>query len=174
MAPKELVFESWFYAGASFIIYHPLRQVHHLSLTNSFAFEPEIAVCRVFTEGEVQAVEPLVPILFKGQQFYSHTHTHTHIYNHYIVRLKLIQCSVSKSCPTLCHPIDSSLPGSSVPGILQARILEWVAMPSPGGSSRPRNQTHSPASPTLQPDSLPTEPPGNPKLIECCMSTVSQ
>ena len=31
-----------------------------------------------------------------------------------------------QSCPTLCNPIDSSPPGSSVPGILQARILEWV------------------------------------------------
>ena len=31
-------------------------------------------------------------------------------------------------CPTLCHPIDGSPPGSSVPGILQARTLEWVAI----------------------------------------------
>ena len=33
-----------------------------------------------------------------------------------------------QSCPTLCDPIDGSPPGSSVPGILQARILEWVAI----------------------------------------------
>ena len=33
-----------------------------------------------------------------------------------------------QSCPTLCHPIDSSPPGSPVPGILQARTLEWVAL----------------------------------------------
>ena len=33
-----------------------------------------------------------------------------------------------QSCPTLCHPIDSSPPGSSIPGILQARTLEWVAI----------------------------------------------
>ena len=33
-----------------------------------------------------------------------------------------------QSCPTLCNPIDSSPPGSPVPGILQARILEWVAI----------------------------------------------
>ena len=33
-----------------------------------------------------------------------------------------------KSCPRLCDPIDSSLPGSPVPGILQARTLEWVAI----------------------------------------------
>ena len=45
------------------------------------------------------------------------------------------------SCPTLCDPIDGSPPGSAVPGILQARILEWVATPSSRGSSQPRNQT---------------------------------
>ena len=45
---------------------------------------------------------------------------------------------VARSCPTLCDPIDCSLPGSSVHGILQARILKWVVMPSSRGSSRPR------------------------------------
>ena len=44
--------------------------------------------------------------------------------------------------PTLCDPMDCSPPGSSVHGILQARILEWVAMPSSRGSSQPRDQTH--------------------------------
>ena len=44
--------------------------------------------------------------------------------------------------PTLCYPMECSLPGSSVLGILQARILEWVAMPSCSGSSRPTDQTH--------------------------------
>ena len=38
-------------------------------------------------------------------------------------------------CPTLCDPIDSSPPGSPIRGILQARILEWVAMSSSRGSS---------------------------------------
>ena len=45
---------------------------------------------------------------------------------------------------TLCDPMDCSPPGSSVHGILQARILEWVAMPSSRGSSWLRNQTHIP------------------------------
>ena len=48
---------------------------------------------------------------------------------------------VTKSCPTLCDPMDCSLPGSSVLGILQARILEWVAIPFSSGSSRPRDRT---------------------------------
>ena len=46
-----------------------------------------------------------------------------------------------QSCPTLCDPMNCSLSGSSVHGILQERILEWVAMPSSRGSSRPRDQT---------------------------------
>ena len=44
--------------------------------------------------------------------------------------------------PTVCDPMDCSLPGSSVHGILQARMLEWVAVPSSRGSSRTRDQTH--------------------------------
>ena len=42
--------------------------------------------------------------------------------------LKRCAATSCQSCPTLCHPIDSSPPGSSVPGILQARTLEWVAI----------------------------------------------
>ena len=46
-----------------------------------------------------------------------------------------------QSCPTLCDSLDHSPPGSSVHGILQARILECVAMPSSRGSSRSRDGT---------------------------------
>ena len=48
---------------------------------------------------------------------------------------------VTQSCPTLCNPVDCSPPGSSVHGILQARILEWVAIPFSRGSSQPRDWT---------------------------------
>ena len=51
-----------------------------------------------------------------------------------------VLCLAAQSCPTLCDPMDCSLPGSSVPGILQARILEWVAMPCSTGSSQPRDR----------------------------------
>ena len=47
---------------------------------------------------------------------------------------------VTWSCPTLSDPMDCSSPGSSVHGILQARILQWVAMPSFRGSSQPRDR----------------------------------
>ena len=49
--------------------------------------------------------------------------------------------SHSVVCLTLCDPMDCSLPGSSVHGILQAKILEWGAVPFSRGSSQPRNQT---------------------------------
>ena len=48
---------------------------------------------------------------------------------------------LTQPCLALCNPIDCTPPGSSVHGILQARILEWVAMPSSRGSSHPRYQT---------------------------------
>ena len=47
----------------------------------------------------------------------------------------------AQSCPTLWDPIDCSLPGSSVHGILQARVLEWVAISFSRGSSRPRDRS---------------------------------
>ena len=50
-------------------------------------------------------------------------------------------CLVTQSCPILCNPTDCSPPGSSVHGILQARILEWVTIPFSRGSSWPRDQT---------------------------------
>ena len=61
-----------------------------------------------------------------------------------------------QSCPTLCNPIDSSPPGFPVPGILQARILKWVAMLS----SRRIFPTQVSL---LQADSLSSEPPGKSK-----------
>ena len=48
---------------------------------------------------------------------------------------------VTQSCLTLCSPMDCSLPGSSVHGILQARVLEWVASPFSRGPSRPKDRT---------------------------------
>ena len=70
---------------------------------------------------------------------------------YYWALLKLTQCYMSiactcakslQSCLTLRDPADRSPSGSSVHGILQARILEWVAMPVSRGSSQPRDWTH--------------------------------
>ena len=65
--------------------------------------------------------------------------------------------SVTQLYPTLCDPIDCSPPGSSVHGVLQRRVLEWVAMPSLG--DHPDLGTE-PRSPAMQADSLLSEPPG--------------
>ena len=55
--------------------------------------------------------------------------------------MRVVCVCVSRSVVSDCDPMDCSQPGSSVHGILQARILEWVAIPSSRGSSRPRNRT---------------------------------
>ena len=58
-----------------------------------------------------------------------------------------------QSCLTLCDPMDSSLPGSSIHEILQKRILEWIAIPFSGDLPNPGIK---PMYPTLQADSLPS------------------
>ena len=55
----------------------------------------------------------------------------------------LVHAKSLQLCPTLCNPTDWSLPGSSVHGILQARTLEWVAVPSSRGSFQPRAWTRA-------------------------------
>ena len=61
-----------------------------------------------------------------------------------------VEVEVSQSCPTICGPIDCSLPGSSAhdrildknTGVLQTRILEWVVIPFSRGPSQPKDPTH--------------------------------
>ena len=69
-------------------------------------------------------------------------------------------------CLTLCDPTDCSSPGSSVHGILQARILKWVAFPPRGDLPNPGIE---PWSPELQAASLPSKLPGKPPLRRLCM-----
>ena len=107
-------------------------------------------------------------------------HIHMYIYvcsyvyikihlSHFAVHSKLTQhCKstivlVAKSCPTLCDPLGCSWPGSSVCGISQARILEWVAIPFSRGSSPRRDQIHIPA---LAGGFFTTEPPEKPCILQ--------
>ena len=55
--------------------------------------------------------------------------------------IKIKWSEVAQSCLTLCNPVDCSPPGSSIHGILQARVLEWVAISFSRGSSWPRDRT---------------------------------
>ena len=62
----------------------------------------------------------------------------------YFLFLKYIKVLVTRSCPTLCNPMDCSPPRSSVHGILQARVLEWVAIPFSRGSLWPKDRRSDP------------------------------
>ena len=73
-----------------------------------------------------------------------------------------VKVKVTQSRLTLCNPMDCSPQGSSVPGILQARILEWVAISSFRGSSQPTDRTRVSA---LQADSLLPEPLQKPRPV---------
>ena len=88
---------------------------------------------------------------------------HFHLSHHSAWPLKLyviiLWSEIAQSCPTLCDPVDCSLPGSSVHRIFQARVLEWVAFPSPGDLP---NSGIEPWSLALQADALTSEPPGKP------------
>ena len=102
-----------------------------------------------------------------------HTHTQTlpktvsaHLSKCDIVLSKV---KVAQSCPILRDPMDYSPPGSSVHGIFQARILEWVAIPSPGDLPNPGIEPRSPA---LQADSLLFRPPGKPNTIYTCVKVM--
>ena len=64
-----------------------------------------------------------------------------HLWAYSSLFLKDKACVCAWSCPTLCDPVDCSPPGPSVHGTCQARILEWIAMPSSKGSSLPRDRT---------------------------------
>ena len=59
----------------------------------------------------------------------------------YLKLVKESESEVSQSCPILCHPMDCNLQGSSIHGIFQARIMEWVAISFSRRSSRPRDWT---------------------------------
>ena len=67
------------------------------------------------------------------------------------------ESEVAQSCLTLCDPMDCSLSSSSIHGIFQARVLEWIGIPFSGDLPDPGIEPRSPA---LQADSVPSEPPG--------------
>ena len=67
---------------------------------------------------------------------------------------------VAQLCPTLCDPMDCSLPGSSLHGIFQVRILEWVSFPPSGDLSNPGIEPTSPVASALASGFFTIVPPG--------------
>ena len=99
--------------------------LHHL---------PEFAQTHVHGVGD--AIQPshllsLVFIIFGS----------TESYFIFSIKMGIREGEVAQSCPTLCDPMNCSLPGSSVHGIFQAIVLEWIAISFSRGSSWPRDQT---------------------------------
>ena len=88
----------------------------------------------------------------------------TYPHNYWFLIFSMCFTKSLQLCVTLCNPMDCSPPGSSVHGILQARILEWVAMPFSRGSSWPRDRTHVSYVP-WHVGSLPLAPPRKPNFL---------
>ena len=101
----------------------------------------------------LKILSPRLKLYTPSQTFYQafNQMSHIQVYSSRVLA-KLLQ-----SCLTLCDPMDCGPSGSFVHGILQARILEWVASPSPGDLSDPGIE---PGSLALQADSLLSKPPG--------------
>ena len=113
----------------------------------------------------------IVSLLPKSSLFYLFTPSKTPNYWQLLIPLlPLFVCVcvlVAQSYPTFCHHMDCSLPHSSVHGILQARILEWVAVPFSKGPSSPRDRTQVFC---MQADSLPSEPTGKPFTVSVVLA----
>ena len=94
-------------------------------------------------------IEPTSPALQTDSLLLSHQESHNIVYCILYTQYSMCICSMCafahllESCLTLCDPMDCSPPGSSVHGILQAGILQWVAMPSSRGSSHPRDRKYT-------------------------------
>ena len=80
-----------------------------------------------------------------------------------------VKVLVAQLCPALCNPLDCSLPGSSVHGILQARILRGLPFPSPGNLLNPGTE---PKTPALQAYSSLSESPGKPNYKKDAMTQI--
>ena len=89
------------------------------------------------TEPRLRLLESMEP----QNQYQTHMRKKQMRYANYLPNRKAVYLKVTQSCLTLCDPMDCSLPSSSVHGILQARVLEWVAISFSRGYSRPKDQT---------------------------------
>ena len=81
-----------------------------------------------------------------------------------ILLLAMCLCLLTQSRPTFCDPMDCSPSGSSVHEIFQARILEWIAIPTPGDLCDPGIESASLVSSAVADGIFTTEPPGKPLL----------
>ena len=100
----------------------------------------------IWAEGGVENVLKLTVVIVtqhcESTKDYSIVHfewVNYMVFKLYHVNYICKESEVAQSCPTLCNPMDCSLPGSSVHGIFQAIVLEWIAISFSRGSSQSRN-----------------------------------
>ena len=120
-----------------------------------------IILCFRFTSLRRESEVSFTPYLALKRFFFSGWSTEV-----WVSSLACMYAKSLPSCPSLRDSVDGSRPGCSVHGILQARILEWVALPSSRGSSQPRDQVHCVLCLlNRQVGSLLLAPPGKPKFL---------
>ena len=120
------------------------------------------------------AIWSLVPLPFPNPAwtFGSSQFTHCWSLAWGILSITLLECEVKKwsevaqPFPTLCDPMDCSLPGSFIHGVFQARVLEWVAISFSRGSSWPRDRAWVSRIPCRN---LSSEPPGKTNECHCAV-----
>ena len=96
---------------------------------------------------------------------YINHYLYTTFQKHKTIICAYVHAKSLQSCPALRNSMHCNPPGSSVHGILQAKILEWIAMPSSRGSSQPRDQTCASCSCYIAGGFFTTEPLGKPKTV---------
>ena len=119
------------------------RQEYCSGLPFSISEDPVCVSC----DPGIQCVSPVSPALTGGFFTTSATWeaqglvliTHNFMYVNFSGKQVVVVLSVAQPCPALCDPTDCRPPGSSVHGILQVRIREWVAISFSRGSSQPRD-----------------------------------
>ena len=126
-APPGATSGTWFILSERQVSYfsHEERELCHMSVRTS-VFIDISSPLRTKTRQPIRAILPLTPQVPELKLWSSH-----HEYRRQQTVLETAVAAAAKSlqsCPTLCDPIDGSPPGSPIPGILQARTLEWVAI----------------------------------------------
>ena len=119
----------------------PATSPHHLLV------DPELLCFRFFYLSGFGVSFHLQQVYIALKKITGLTYILMPIYRYKHITWKCVRSKSLQSCLTLCDSTDCSLPGFSVHGILQTRILEWVAMPSFRGSSWPGDWTTSPEAP---------------------------
>ena len=132
MGPDAMIFVFWM------LSFKPTVSLSSFTFIKRLFSSSSLSAIRVVLSAYLMLLIFLLAILTQRKPLeYKTWHNQTWVY-HPLQDASSKWSEVTQSCPTLCNPMDCSLPGSSVRGIFQARVLEWVAISFSRGSSQPR------------------------------------